>query len=64
MSNEKILHTKFGNAKLRKDGYYKITSVKEGNHNKYLHRLIFEEFYGVEIPKGFVVHHKNHIKTE
>ena len=64
MSNEKILHTKFGNAKLRKDGYYKITSVKEGNHNKYLHRLIWEDFYGCDVPKGYHIHHKNGNKLD
>lgn len=45
-----ILHTKFGTAKLD-EYYYRITSTKEDNHNKYLHRLIFENFYG-EIPQN------------
>jgi len=52
------MKTKFGNATINKLGYYQITSRKEGNHNKYLHRLIFEDFYG-EIPDGYVVHHKD-----
>ena len=53
------LYTKFGAAKPNKDGYYQITSKKEGNCGKYLHRLLFEDFYGCEIPKNYVVHHKN-----
>ena len=52
------MKTKFGNAILNNKGYYQIKSRKEGNHNKYLHRLIFEEFYG-EIPNGYHVHHKD-----
>ena len=51
------MRTKFGNAKLQKNGYYQITSRKEGNNCKYLHRLLFEDFYGCEIPEGFNVHH-------
>lgn len=58
-----IIHTKYGNAKLTKDGYYRITSGKEGNHSEFLHRLIFEDFYG-EIPKGCHIHHKNNNKVD
>ena len=54
----KTLHTKFGNARLRPDGYYHITSRKEGNNKKALHRVIFEDFYG-PIPEGYHVHHKD-----
>lgn len=60
----KKLNTKFGIATLDKCGYYWITSRKEGNHNKFLHRLIWEDFYGMEIPKGYQIHHKNKIKTD
>jgi len=63
MKNEEILNTKWGNAKLDHNGYYHITSRKEGNCGKYLHRLIFEDFYG-EIPTGYNVHHKNEKKTD
>ena len=60
-----ILHTKWGNAKINhKLGYYQITSAKEGNYGEYLHRLIFEDFYNMEIPKGFIVHHKNGNKMD
>lgn len=55
----KTLHTKFGTAKVDKRGYYAITSHKEGNHTKSLHRLIFEDFYQMIIPQGYHIHHKN-----
>lgn len=58
------LHTKFGNAKLYSDGYYMITSGKEGNHCKKLHRLIWEDFYGCKVPEGYIIHHKNGNKTD
>lgn len=60
----KRIKTKFGIASLDTNGYYWITSRKEGNHHKFLHRLIWEDFYGFKIPKGFHIHHKNHIKTD
>lgn len=50
--------TKFGNAKVDK-GYYRISSGKEGNHGKLLHRLIFEDYYGITILPGNIVHHKD-----
>ena len=56
------LKTKYGTATLCSDGYYYITSTKEGYNSKLLHRLIFEEFYGV-IPKGYVIHHIDGNKT-
>ena len=52
------LHTKFGTAKIIGD-YYKISSGKEGNNNKALHRLIYEDFYGVTLPSEIDVHHKD-----
>lgn len=51
-----VLHTEFGRAKIDAQGYYRITSRKEGNHNKQLHRLIFEKFHG-SIPEKYIVHH-------
>lgn len=53
-----ILKTKFGRAYIGNHGYHVVTSKKEGNHNKLLHRLIFEDFYGY-IPDGYHVHHKD-----
>lgn len=58
-----VILTKYGNAGIDSNGYYKITTKKEGNFEKYLHRLIYEEHYG-EIPKGHVVHHKNENKLD
>ena len=52
------METKFGNAELWGNGYYYITSTKEGNFKKLLHRLIFEDFYG-PIPDGCNIHHKD-----
>ena len=57
MENKK-LHTKYGTANIGSHGYYRITSEKEGNCHKLLHRLIFEDFYGY-IPDNFIVHHKD-----
>ena len=53
-----IIQTKYGTASLNDKGYYRIHSNEKGNRGKYLHRLIFEDFYG-QIPKGFFIHHKN-----
>lgn len=51
--------TKFGTAKINSNGYYEITTRNEGNNGKSLHKLIFEDFYNVKVPEGFVVHHKD-----
>lgn len=59
-----ILHTKWGNAKIDNQGYYRITSSKQGNYRKFLHRLIWEDFYGCKIPNGYVIHHKNKNKLD
>lgn len=53
------LHTKFGNAVKNKRGYYQITSRKEGNKGKLLHRLIYEDFWGVTLPRQISIHHKD-----
>ena len=47
---KQIIKTKYGNARINSNGYYIISPRKEGNFEKYLHRLIYEEHYG-EIPK-------------
>lgn len=57
-----VLHTKFGIAKLQSNGYYHITSYKEGNYGKRLHRLIWESIWG-KIPKNWVIHHVDGNKT-
>lgn len=57
----KILHTKFGNAHLD-NGYYRIITRKEGNHHKSLHRLIYEDFWGIKLPKTIHIHHNDENK--
>lgn len=52
----KDLSTKYGTAKLNNEGYYHITSGKENNHGKLLHRLIWEEYYGELTPKTHIHH--------
>lgn len=67
MSESTTIQTKYGNARLNEWGYYQITSRKEGNHNKLLHRVIFEEFYQCnldeEFPEGIHIHHVDGDKT-
>lgn len=60
LNREPVLHTEFGIARLHR-GYYRITSSKEGNKDKALHRLIFEKNNG-EIPEGYDIHHKDENK--
>ena len=50
------LNTKFGNCKIQQ-GYYVISSRKEGNHGKKLHVLLFTEEYGNYLPTGYQIHH-------
>lgn len=54
----KKLITKYGSCFEDKDGYWCIGSRKEGNKNKRLHRVIWEEHFG-KIPKDFIIHHKD-----
>ncbi len=58
-----MLITKFGRARIY-DGYYMITSRKEGNCGKYLHRLVWEDHYQKPIPEGYVIHHINGDKLD
>ena len=58
----KTFHTKYGNVKRNDhDGYYRVTSRKEGNHFERWHKLIFEDFYG-KIPNNCIIHHKDENK--
>lgn len=61
---DKVLKTKYGTVSISGKGYYRVGSTKEGNKGKYWHRLIFEDFYGSEIPEGHHVHHKNGNKLD
>ena len=54
------MKTKYGNAKINNNGYYWITSSKEGNYRKLLHRLIATEYFGDWIndsKEPFDIHH-------
>ncbi|WP_405316184.1 HNH endonuclease [Methanobrevibacter sp.] len=61
--NTKI-KTRFGTAMINADGYYEITSVKEGNKDKILHRLIYQDFHNILLPRNVHVHHKNNNKLD
>lgn len=53
----KVLKTKYGRARIQPDGYYRITSRREGNCGKLLHKLVWIDHNG-PIPDGdYVVHH-------
>jgi len=53
------IKTKFGSASINADGYYQIKSINEGNRGKLLHRLIYEDFWGVKLPPQISIHHKD-----
>lgn len=53
------IQTKFGTAVINLDGYYKISSKKEGNFNKLVHRLVFEDFYKIKLPSEIIIHHED-----
>jgi hypothetical protein len=48
------MKTKYGTAKIGKDGYYRITSMKEGNNGKILHRLIARDYFGDWIDEPLI----------
>jgi hypothetical protein len=57
------IQTKYGSATFNKGRGYRITSHKENNLGKMVHRLVWEEHYG-EIPQGAYIifkdgNHKN-----
>ena len=60
---DKLIETEFGTASINKEGYYQISSKKEGNRGKLLHRVVFEDFYNItlneEFPEGVVIHHED-----
>jgi len=58
------LKTKFGTATVNQDGYYEIVSMKEGNKDKLLHRLIYEDYHGTTLDKGIHIHHRNRDKLD
>ena len=50
------MQTKYGKFHINKQGYY----VK----NIYLHNLVWINFYGKPVPKGYTIHHLNGDKTD
>ena len=60
---ETKIKTKFGNATICNDGYYHITSRKEGNNGKKLSRLVFEDFYNITLPTNIHIHHVDGNRT-
>ena len=58
-----MLKTKYGTARINARGYYEISSSKEWNRGKLLHRLIFEDFYNVKLPSDIIIHHDDGDKT-
>ena len=63
MMTIKAIETKFGTARLLNDGYYHISSRKEGNNGKLLHRLIFEDYYQIKLTSDDFIHHLDGDKT-
>ena len=53
------IKTKFGTVSISDKGYYRVSSIKEGNFGKYLHRLIFEDYYKICLLDEVIVHHKD-----
>lgn len=58
------IKTKFGSANINRKGYYIITSTKENNKDKFLHRLIYEDFWGFKLSPKHIIHHKNGNKLD
>lgn len=56
------LKTEYGTVKLNNNDYYVVTSAKEGNNGKLWHRLVYEDFWGVTLPKEVIIHHKDENK--
>ena len=57
------IQTKYGKAMIGQNGYYQIVTNEKGNDKKLLHRLIFEEFYNIKLPKDIIIHHNDGNKT-
>lgn len=55
---KKRIKTKFGDAVLCADGYYKISNKKNTKHRgKLLHRLIYEDHYDIVLGSDIIIHH-------
>ena len=51
--------SKFGTMVIDDKEYFKIISRAEGNFGKLFHRLVYENFWGVELPSEIIIHHKD-----
>lgn len=51
-----VIHTDWGTARINNKGYYQITTRKEKNKGKLLHRLIWEKWYD-ELSSQTHLHH-------
>ena len=60
---ETKIKTKYGTAQIDSNGYYLITTSKEGYKNKRLHRLVYEDYHKVTLLENTVIHHKDGDKT-
>ena len=54
----KSLTTKFGTAHIHQ-GYWTIRTRKEGNRDKRLHRLIYEDYHNCTLLPHAIIHHKD-----
>jgi hypothetical protein len=54
-----IIKTEFGNAHIDDNGYFRISTKKEGNYGKLLHRLIYENHYNICLFDNIDIHHKD-----
>lgn len=55
---KKSIHTPWGLAIRDKLGYYRVNDYKNKTSTK-LHRLIYENFWGVKLPNEIHIHHKD-----
>ena len=54
---KKRIETKWGDAVLCNDGYYKISNKSKKYGGKLLHRLIYEEYSGETLGSNIIIHH-------
>lgn len=50
------IQTKYGSCRIN-GGYYTVSSRVEGNRDKQLHRLVYEDYYNICLLNNAVVHH-------
>lgn len=57
-----VIKTEYGNVRLH-NGYWEVCGGGNPNRSKMLHRLIYEDYYGVRLPPNIIVHHIDGDKT-